>query len=1475
MRTVDDAGSCRRSATEDEIEVWLAAQSEPASPRYHVPVAFRTAAPVAPERVRRAVRRVQAGHERLRSRFVTDGGTLVREVVGDLDDVPTPVTFEHRPGDFDLADALPWLTAAAAGLFDLADAPLFRVNIRCYRDSTLVVVTMHHLVCDAWSTDVLLDQLLTAIRGEADGDEETGEGAGAPLAVDEDSAVEYWTTLLEDQPASMVPIADRAAGLTAGPPAFVRRMLDPALLAGLRGDPELAPSSPAVILLSVWTSLLHLWSGQSDGLSGLTFSGRLDDSVHEDVRLMARVLPVRTRVDPHEPIADVVTRTRRQVQVSLAHSEVSAGTVRRLLRAGQSGAGQLGAAFTYTLTNPDGLRREHGVEVIDVPLAAGKNTVGLSVSEAGAEVLVQLDYDTERYAAATAELLTDQFVLAVRRLAERRRGSRFAVRDLLVAHEPDQAGRPTTAADARWESGVESPVELVRRASAADPDHLAAVHGEASITYGELMRRVDAVAHALRAAGVVDGELVATLLPRGIPAIVTLLGIVAAGGAYLPMDPEYPASQLRAIVDDSGVRRVIVDAPRDTGLPEGVAVLTVAELERAGAAVAGPAHYPHPAGDRALFHCIYTSGSTGRPKGVLLDRRGFLRLLRHDDFVPVGPLDVLAHLSPLNFDASTFELWAGVTQGATLVVLDKADLLDPDAMADAFRRTGITVAILTNPLFNHLVDRDPAALRRLRWFYIGGEAVSPDHVRAALPWVTPGGIVHSYGPAENSFTTHCRPIRDVPAQARTIALGREVPHTQAYVVYENTLVRTPQGVPGELLVGGPGLAWGYLGDPRRTAAKFVPDPFGDLPAARLYRTGDRVRWDTAGEVEFIERLDNQVKIRGNRVELSGVESTLRAAPGIVSACVIYPADAGGGKELLAFVVPEVPGRLDAARAYLESQLPAFAQPRRWIEVDRLPRKQNNKIDQQALVGLARARRAATTQAPAPVVRTAARGADDVHAEVHAAWVAVLGHDDVAGRNFFDAGGDSLLLFALSEAILTRLGRTVPVAEILRYPTIEAQADRLREGPAGPSRGAVTVAPAAASATDIAIVGMACRVPGARDVTEFWDLLRSGRTAIEGPETDFIRPLGGDRRFVQRWGGVAGGVYHYDPAGFGLRPEEAETLDPQHGLFLECVRSAVEDAGYDVAEIAPATALVAGAARRVRPVEPNAGFSAGLADSGAYLATRAAYQFGFLGEAMMIDTACSTSLVAVHLACESLRAGNARFALAGGVSVQEPPDGGYVHEPGLIYSPTGVCRPHDRRADGAVGGDGVGLVLLRPLADALAAGDSVYAVIRGSAVNNDGSGKVGYTAPGHDGQVAVIRRALAAARVSGADIGYVETHGTGTRLGDAVEATALSTALSTAPAAGPTVAIGAVKATIGHLNTAAGVVGLIKSALSVWHRTLPATPNVGDPIEELAAGPRPLRLLDAATGWPGTGPVLAGVSSFGIGGTNAHLVLGAA
>ncbi|MBV9108181.1 MAG: type I polyketide synthase, partial [Gemmatimonadetes bacterium] len=424
--------------------------------------------------------------------------------------------------------------------------------------------------------------------------------------------------------------------------------------------------------------------------------------------------------------------------------------------------------------------------------------------------------------------------------------------------------------------------------------------------------------------------------------------------------------------------------------------------------------------------------------------------------------------------------------------------------------------------------------------------------------------------------------------------------------------------------------------------------------------------------------------------------------------------------------------------------------------------------------------------------------------------------------------------------------------------------------------------------DVAVIGMAGRFPGADDLETFWANVREGRDCITFFTPEQLRASGhpeemlADPAFVPATGRL-GDVEHFDAAFFGYSPREAETTEPSHRIFLECAWEALEDAGVDPSRAGGAVSVYAGAAGHgyteghvlANPdvVAATGGLQVKLGSLPDFLATRVAYKLDLRGPAVSVQTGCSTSLVAVHLAVQSLLRGECDLALAGGTCVNVPADTGYLYAPGSIASPDGHCRPFDAASAGTVGGNGCGVVVLKRLADALRDGDMVRAVIRGSAVNNDGAAKVAFSAPGIDGQAAAIGEALALAGVDPDTVGYVETHGTATELGDPIEVAALTRAYRASTRRTGYCALGAVKAAVGHLDAAAGIAGFIKTVLVLERGEIPPVVHFAAPNPRIDFASSPFYVPSSARRWETDAhPRRAGVSSFGIGGTNAHVVM---
>ncbi|HEU4773626.1 MAG TPA: amino acid adenylation domain-containing protein [Lysobacter sp.] len=1020
----------------------------------------------------------------------------------------------------------------------------------------------------------------------------------------------------------------------------------------------------------------------------------------------------------------------------------------------------------------------------------------------------------------------------------------------------------------------------------ASPSAVAVVDGDTSLTYAQLDRQSREVARRLRAQGVHPGDVVAVAMERSAAAIVAVLGVLKAGAAYLPLDLKHPAERLEFMLKDARATVVLVGDADASALPGSVQRIVVDATQTDGGESGSAAEPDDAIGDgESLAYVMYTSGSTGQPKGVEIRHCSILRLVCGVDYIELDPQTRFLHAAPLGFDASTLEIWGALLNGGCVVVHGETTPTGA-GLATCIAAHDVTTAWLTAALFNAVVDEDPRQLAGLRQLLTGGEALSVAHVRRMLA-AAPGTRLHNgYGPTEcTTFTCTWEIPADFPADAGNVPIGRPIANTRVYVLNARR-EPVPVGVIGELYVGGEGLARGYLNQPGLTGERFVPDPFG-APGERLYRTGDQVRYRPDGIIEFVGRVDTQVKIRGFRIELAEIEAALASHPSIRACAVLACADPAGDKRLVAYCVAAGNGFSEPAlRAYLAAKLPEFMLPARYVRMDALPVTENGKLDRRALPAPDRSRPELACAYEPPV--------DEAERRICQAFSELLDIDQVGRHdNFFELGGNSLLGLRLLERIRPAGSAAgIPATALFHSPTAAtlAKAIQGRDGPAiDPARLAHRVRHTGRDGADdpIAIVGMAGRFPGAADVEAFWQNLCEGRDSItvfglDGldpavSEADRANPLYVPAR------GVIDEVEQFDAGFFGISPRQAELMDPQQRIFLELCWECLERAGHvPDASVGPvgvfagmynATYFQRHVAAHPELVDRVGAFQVMLDNEKDYIATRVAHKLNLTGPAVSVHTGCSTSLVAICQAVDSLRGGQCDMALAGGIAVTCPPRSGYPYQEGAMLSPDGHTRTFDVQAQGTVFSDGGAVVLLKRLSDARADGNPIYAVIRGRAVNNDGGDKASFTAPSMQGQAAVVSMALDDAGVEARTIGYVETHGTATPLGDPIEIEGLATAFRRTTSDIGFCRIGSLKSNVGHMVTGAGAAGVIKAALSLSRQCIPASIHFSRPNPAIDFAASPFVVNAALHDWPaGELPRRAGVSSFGVGGTNAHVVL---
>jgi amino acid adenylation domain-containing protein len=564
------------------------------------------------------------------------------------------------------------------------------------------------------------------------------------------------------------------------------------------------------------------------------------------------------------------------------------------------------------------------------------------------------------------------------------------------------------------------------------PAAVALASRDGEVTYGALESRANRLARWLQTRGIGPGSFVATLLPRSPDAVVAFLAVLKAGAAFVPLDPGYPAELLDVIVQDSEPGVVIADAAllAECGGGAWPVPTMLAADAFAAAAELSPAPLAESVDGNAVAYMMYTSGSTGRPKGVLTPHRGIIRLAFENGFAAFGPDEVFLQLAPLAFDAATLEIWSCLLNGARLAFLDSARP-SLDEIGHAIAHYGVTTMWMTAGLFHLMVDQRLEALRPLRTLLAGGDVLSPEHCRRMLAALPATRLINGYGPTENTTFTCCYTIPPDFPQGRSIPIGTAIGRTQCHVLDE-AMRPVADGAEGQLCVGGDGLALGYWRRAELTAEKFVPNPFSSAAGDRLYLTGDLVRRLPDGVIEFIGRIDGQVKINGRRIETGEIETALRGLAGVRDA-VVVARDDGTGKRLVAYVVPP-PEDAVALRRTLKAKLPEWMLPAAVVGLDALPLTPNGKVDRRRL--------------PAPQTGTAASHelpGSRLEALLLEVWRGVLGTQSGGlNDNFFDRGGSSLQLMAVHAELVRRLGRNFDVVTLFRFPTIAGLAAHLGE-----------------------------------------------------------------------------------------------------------------------------------------------------------------------------------------------------------------------------------------------------------------------------------------------------------------------------------------------------------------------------------------------------------------------------------------------
>ena len=1074
--------------------LWFLEQFSPGTATYNIPMVFEVDGPLEHDVLERAVGEIVRRHEPLRTLYPSHGGQP-RQAVQPYEPFALPLEDlrDVRPSEEDVNRLI---TDDISRPFDLERGPIFRGRLLQLDDARQVLVlSVHHIAFDGWSMGVFfreLSALYTAyLAGQpsplpplparyadfsvAQRERLTSEVAGRQIA--------YWReqlraplpvlTLPTDRPRPRVQTFRGQRDDVILPETIMHRLQHVGRQSG---------ATLFMTLAAIYAVFLHRLSGATDLVIGTPVANRTRSELEPLIGFFVNSIPLRISVTPEMTVRQVISAMATMAQGAFAHQDVPFA---RIVEALNPRRDVSRSPIFQTLLTFDNTPYATGDRVVAGPVTLRRRVASTGTAKVDLTVIIRhgtdgrfvmLETNADLFDAATGTRMLHEFCAFLTEAPEQV--------DLRV-DQLRPGGSASTARPPRW-AGEAAPyprdatvVQLFEMQASRTPEAPAVAHGLIAWTYRDLNERANRLAHVLRSRyRDLSGDettapfAIGVCLERSADAVMVPLAVLKAGGAYVPLDPSLPIARLTALAARAQLR-LIVTAESAMGRLTGTSAALVV-LEREVSAIAqAPTTDPPPGADAgALAYILFTSGTTGTPKPVGVPHRAIVRLVYGLPSIPLGERQTVLHASPLSFDAATFEIWGPLLHGGAVAIAPPLTL-GASSLARVIAEHRVTVMWLTASLFNAVVDQRVAVLAPVRFLLTGGETLSVPHVARALTALPGTRLFNGYGPTEATTFTTCHEItaRDT-ANPSGIPIGPPLLNTRVYVLDEAGRSVEP-GEAGELWIGGDGLALGYLDDPELTAARFVSDPFAESAGARMFRTGDRGRLAPGGSgtLEFLGRLDDQIKLRGFRIEPGEVEAALRRHSGVAQCAVVAVESRAVGRVLVAFYVPTSDPQ-DAAsprrlREFLRDHLPEYMIPARWTPVATLPLLSTGKIDRQALKAQAAA---GDVHHAEPADAERATGVSDVLSSI---WREVLGVTDLRpDDNFFDCGGHSLLAVQMLSKVHATFGVEIGVRTLFEAPTLAGLSEAITRLTSAP---VATAAPAdAGNVVSQAAVGLVSR-----------------------------------------------------------------------------------------------------------------------------------------------------------------------------------------------------------------------------------------------------------------------------------------------------------------------------------------------------------------------------------------------------------------
>lgn len=1074
-------------------------------------------------------------------------------------------------------------------------------------------------------------------------------------------------------------------------------------------------------------------------------------------------------------------------------------------------------------------------------------------------------------------------------------------------------------------------IELIEQQVIKTPQKAACYFANGSLTFLELNEKANQLAHFIKMH--IDGydNYIIIHLDRTIDSIISILAILKSGNIYVPIDINSSSHFLQQVISDCAVSAIITTKSLAENFSSNKPYLI--HLNQSQKEISQmPKNNLHISHICKLAYVLYTSGTTGLPKGVKISQKSLINLLfAMQTEISFNENERFLAITPITFDISAVEFYLPLMFGASFVFADTETRYNPIKIIKHIEKYAITLMQATPITWQMLINHNWQNPHKIKML-CGGEGLNSSLASKLIN--TQALLWNFYGPTETTIWSTAYKVSTIDKNKPLVSIGRPIANTKVFIL-DNNLNQVPVGINGELYIGGDGVAEEYVNRPELNNTKFIHTKF---TSDKLYKTGDIVYIDKEKQLHFVGRIDTQIKIRGHRVEVGAIENIVIEHPAIQECVVIAEQDKDTQilvayvilnsdiilEEINSFISEHIYTPILPSKYIILSEFPLTAHGK--IDRDKIslcprlgelktssdnceqPENKLEKIISEIISNHLKNHDIPPSEldAEGEAQRYSERGTavyDSVHrdsstesTQQSASAVEFQQRSNINPTSKFqDLGLHSIVLVDLANAINDLLNLSISVIDLINYPTIRSftkfilntQNNNLKQQ-TQENKEYFKKTPSDNN-NEIAIIGIACKFPSANNYNEFWDLIINKKNTISFFNQEELINSGidynliNDEKYVPARG-ILDDIDKFDANFFNISPAEAKLTDPQHRIILEQSWTALEDAGYIPDNFPGKISVFVGMndssylqnqilqnQKLLKELDQQ---QIMLATSPHYLATKISYKLGLSGPSMTVSTACSTGLVSVNMAVENLREFKSDLAIAGAINITLPQKSGYLYRELGIFSPDGKCNVFSDDAQGTVISNGVGVVVLKRLNEALRDNDNIIAIIKGSAINNDGDAKSAFTAPSIDAQAKCIQNAIKDANIDASQVEFIEAHGTGTIVGDPIEIAALTKGYTSQKhKIGNYCAIGSVKSNIGHTDTASGVAGLIKASLALYHKTLPANINYKTNNQQIDFDKTPFYVNIENSNWITQNKQrFAGVNSLGFGGTNAHMIL---